>query len=359
MVEGLDHEGIRKARQARRGLNRPCDGDGFAAGLVSGGEAHVEAVGDGGAGEGEAGDAAIGERAAGGDGGDDGLVLGGVVRAGGGAQLVVVQIRIGAGGPGEVGAVLGGVPLAAENHGVRGVAGQRGEAREGGHGDGIRSMEGLDAEAVLFHDAHGLVLEVVPLDAGGGDFTLGGGAGGEGGIQLAAHGGELDEGEAAKQQQGRGENGADGLGIHALPEVQHVVHGADEDVPPGAAVWHGGEAVEELVVREVRADAAVEFRHAVSGGAAELLEGDAGVLQIIEAGLEQGLGIVQIGPGLLEVCQGDEVLQPRDLDGGIGGGPVDDEFIHDGDVVAVGLDWHGCVSNGLSKWIRPWQVFSA
>jgi hypothetical protein len=40
-------------------LHRPGDGDGLAAGLVSGAEADVEAVGDGGSGEGEVGGAAL------------------------------------------------------------------------------------------------------------------------------------------------------------------------------------------------------------------------------------------------------------------------------------------------------------
>ena len=55
-----------------------------------------------------------------------------------------------------------------------------------------------------------------------------------------------------------------------------------------------------MVVREIRADAAVEVRDVVPGGGAGLLEDDAGVLQIVELDLERGLGAIQRGTQFLK-----------------------------------------------------------
>lgn len=93
-------------------------GDGVAAGLVAGGEADKDLVGNGVAGLAEAGAAGVGERAAGRDAGDGALVLGGVVGAGGAAQFVAGQLGVAAGGPGEFGAGIHEVVGAGEGDGV-------------------------------------------------------------------------------------------------------------------------------------------------------------------------------------------------------------------------------------------------
>ena len=104
--------------------NRPGHRHGLAAGFVAGGEADEEFVGHGGAGGGEAGAGLEGARV-GGEEGVEGVegggVVGVVIRAGDGAELVVLGFRIGAGFPFDLRLGLGGDPGGGHCHRGRGI----------------------------------------------------------------------------------------------------------------------------------------------------------------------------------------------------------------------------------------------